>query len=119
MIPVKSNLADYRRIKTDYNLCISCGTCADSCFYYRHEPCVQNIPAYKMRTVLKPLIKKKITKTSDINDIYYNLIWERCVLCGRCYCPIGIDIPFLLSQARMILRENGIYEDYAKNGNCL
>jgi Fe-S oxidoreductase len=30
------------------------------------------------------------------------------VLCGRCYCPFGIDIPNMISFARSILRSQGI-----------
>jgi hypothetical protein len=25
------------------------------------------------------------------------IVWRNCVLCGRCYCPIGIHIPSMIA----------------------
>ena len=114
-VKAKPSAADYKRIRISLELCISCGTCRDSCFIYRNNPCVQNVPAYKVRGTLKPLLKKKINLSVKQVETARDLIWGRCVLCGRCHCPMGIDIPFLLSQARLILRENGISECYERD----
>jgi heterodisulfide reductase subunit C len=43
-----------------------------------------------------------------------DLIWERCVLCTRCYCPVGIDIPDMLALARRVCRSQGVYPQYDK-----
>jgi len=36
------------------------------------------------------------------------LVWEKCVLCTRCYCPFGIDIPGMIAFARSICRSQDV-----------
>jgi L-lactate utilization protein LutB len=36
-------------------------------------------------------------------------VWKNCVLCGRCYCPIGIPVPSMITFARSICRSQGVY----------
>ena len=45
---------------------------------------------------------------AELEEIKIN-VWERCVLCTRCYCPFGIDIPAMISLARSICRSQGVY----------
>ena len=40
------------------------------------------------------------------------IIWRHCVLCMRCYCPLGIDIPSMIAMARSICRSQGVYGVY-------
>ena len=37
------------------------------------------------------------------------IVWRRCVLCTRCYCPLGIDIPEMIALARDICRSQEVY----------
>jgi L-lactate utilization protein LutB len=37
------------------------------------------------------------------------IVWRNCVLCGRCYCPIGIHIPSMIAFARSVLRSQDVY----------
>ena len=54
--------------------------------------------------------KGKVDKL-DLGEMR-DLVWERCVLCTRCYCPMGIDIPEMLSLARRVCRSQGVYPQY-------
>ena len=40
------------------------------------------------------------------------IVWERCVLCTRCYCPLGIDIPDMIALARKVCRSQGVLPHY-------
>ena len=99
-------------LKRHLSMCVSCGACADSCFFYRRDPASFNIPAYKVNGSLRKYIRRKGRLGREELDNMKNLLWGHCVLCGRCYCPMGIDIPSLLARARSLLRERGEYEHY-------
>ena len=66
----------------------------------------------KIYNNLGMLYKKKGRVTKDeLEEIKVN-IWDRCVLCTRCYCPFGIDIPGMITLARSICRSQGIFPSY-------
>ena len=39
------------------------------------------------------------------------MVWRNCVLCGRCYCPIGVHVPSMIAFTRAIFRSQGIYPE--------
>ena len=54
------------------------------------------------------ILARRIELLEEIKE----LIWKNCVLCGRCYCPLGIDIPGMIALARSICRSYGVYGVY-------
>lgn len=70
------------------------------------------MPSYKALTSMKILSKNKERISPEQLDTVRDLIWKKCVLCKRCNCPLGIDIPGIIAYARMICRSCGIYGVY-------
>lgn len=102
-----------QKIKLSLQVCAHCGLCAESCFMFAaNGGHYKYMPAYKMLNSMGVLYKKKgrvdRSRLAAIRDI----VWKDCVLCTRCYCPMGIDIPHLLSLTRQICRSQDIYPDY-------
>ena len=89
--------------------CAGCTLCAESCFLFRnHDGDPRYVPSYKVLKSLGTLYKKRGKVSPAQLEEMRELIWRNCVLCGRCYCPFGIDIPNMIAFARSILRSQGI-----------
>ena len=104
---------DKAKMKLWLRVCAHCGLCAESCFLYTtrgHDPIY--MPSHKFINSIGRLYKKwgKVDRRSleEIGDI----LWNRCVLCMRCYCPFGIDIPEMIALGRRICRTQDIYRTY-------
>ncbi len=103
------------KMKLSLKACAHCTLCAESCFLFmgrNKDP--KYMPSYKFINSVGVLYKNKgnVDKVTlgEIRDI----VWERCVLCTRCYCPIGIDIPEMIALARRVCRSQGVYPQYDK-----
>jgi Fe-S oxidoreductase len=103
-------------IKLSLSACVHCSICSDSCFLFRsHNNDPSYTPSYKAIHSIGRIYKKKARLSDkEYKDIGY-LVWDKCVLCMRCYCPIGISIPSLISTARNVCREKGVYRTYDGN----
>ena len=66
------------------------------------------MPSYKVLKSLGTLYKKRGKVSEAQLEQMKELVWRNCVLCGRCYCPFGIDIPYMIAFTRSILRSQGI-----------
>lgn len=100
-------------IKLSLSACVHCSICADSCFKFtsnKKDPTYT--PSYKAINSIGKIYKKKGKLPDEEYQTIKNLIWDKCVLCMRCYCPIGISIPSLIACARNVCREKGIYRTY-------
>ena len=98
------------RMRTCLQACAGCSLCAESCFLFKekdNDP--QYMPSYKVIQTLGRLYKKRGRVSREDLERMQQLLWRNCVLCGRCYCPFGIDIPNMIAFARGILRTQGIY----------
>ncbi|MBN2401868.1 MAG: (Fe-S)-binding protein [Spirochaetes bacterium] len=104
-------------IKLSLSACVHCSICSDSCFLFNSHNCDPTYtPSYKAINSIGRIYKKKGRISDDEYKEIGHLIWDKCVLCMRCYCPVGISIPILISAARSICREKGIYRTYDGNG---
>jgi len=94
--------------------CSRCSNCAESCFLYANTRDASYIPSHKVFFSLGKLYhaKGKIERRDLENMV--DTIWNKCVLCDRCYCPIGLKIPEMISLARSICRSQGVYKTYDK-----
>lgn len=104
-------------IKMSLKSCVHCSLCADSCFLYRNSGGNPKfIPGYKMLNSIGRMYRSRARLTrKDFEEIKMVLWNSRCVLCMRCYCPMGIDIPYFLGLARTICYSQGVAPDYEKS----
>ena len=98
-----------RTMKLRLAACAGCTLCAESCFLFMKkgkDP--QYMPSYKVLNTLGRLYRKngKVTRTEL--EKMRDLLWKNCMLCERCYCAIGVDLPDMIAFARRILRSQGI-----------
>jgi Fe-S oxidoreductase len=92
--------------------CVHCSICAESCFLYTaHKKDPQYMPSYKVINSLGRLYKKRGNVSREDLEKMKGIVWRNCVLCGRCYCPIGIHVPSMITFARSICRSQGIYPE--------
>lgn len=101
-----------KEMKTFLSICTSCGFCADSCFLYRKHKKPEYMPSYKAINTLGRMFRRRGRIELKELESMRKLLWGNCVMCGRCYCPLGIDISGMISWARTICRSQGIYERY-------
>ena len=97
------------RMKLSLAACAGCSLCAESCFLFvskNQDP--RYMPSYKVVHSLGKLYKKKGNVNWKALEEMKDLVWKNCVLCERCYCPFGIDIPNMIAFTRSILRSQGI-----------
>ncbi len=102
-------------LETALEACARCGLCAEACHYYRAEPKVEHIPAYRaeqLRSVyryehdfLSRLFPawtgaKKLDETTLAN--LTEIAFSQCTLCRRCTvnCPLGVDTPLMMRAIR-------------------
>jgi Fe-S oxidoreductase len=98
-----------KRMSLNLKACAGCSLCAESCFLFElndHDP--RYMPSYKVLNSLGKLYRKRGRATHEQLRDMADLVWRNCALCGRCYCPFGIDIPAMIALTRQILREQNI-----------
>ena len=90
--------------------CVHCTLCAESCFLYKaHDRDPQYMPSYKVIHSLGKLYRKGGKVDRKALEEMKGIVWRNCVLCRRCYCPLGIDVPSMITFARSICRSQGVY----------
>ena len=90
-----------KQIKLGLSMCAHCSLCAESCFLYvtkGNDP--EYMPSYKFINSIGRLYKKKGKVSKQALYEMRDLVFGKCVLCTRCYCPFGIDIPSLITLGR-------------------
>ena len=98
------------KMKRYLSHCAHCSLCAESCFLYmEHHKDPQYMPSYKAINSLGKLYRKPGKVDRKLLTEMKGIVWRNCVLCGRCYCPIGIHIPSMIAFARSILRSQDVY----------
>ena len=112
--PIKLILKQNRKqIKLGLTMCAHCSLCAESCFLFiskGNDP--EYMPSYKFINSIGKLYRKKGRVKKKVLEEIKDLVFEKCVLCTRCYCPFGIDIPSLLTLARDACRTQGLFREY-------
>lgn len=98
------------KMKRFLSYCAHCSLCAESCFLYmKHKKDPKYMPSYKVINSLGRLYKRRGKVDGNLLNEIKGIVWRNCVLCGRCYCPIGIHVPSMIAFARAILRSQDIY----------
>jgi L-lactate utilization protein LutB len=70
------------------------------------------MPSYKVIQSLGKLYKKRGKVDRRFLTDIKGIVWKNCVLCGRCYCPIGINIPSMIAFTRSICRSQDVYPQF-------
>lgn len=105
--------AEKPKMKLWLKVCAHCSLCAESCFLYTvmdRDP--RYMPSHKIIHSIGVLYRKKSRIRREDLDAIGEIVWNRCVLCMRCYCPFGIDIPAMIALGRRICRTQNIYRRY-------
>ena len=105
--------AGRRMVRLSLSACVHCAICADSCFMFRrsgNDPTYS--PSYKAVNSIGRITARRGRLTEAQWAEAQELAWNKCVLCMRCYCPIGISIPTLIARARSACRERGYYRHW-------
>jgi len=112
--PIKLILKQNRKeIKLGLTMCAHCSLCAESCFLFMsNESDPKYMPSYKFINSIGKLYKKKGRVSKQVLEEMQDLVFEKCVLCTRCYCPFGIDIPSLITIGRDACRTQGLFREY-------
>ena len=113
-VPFIRHMLDQKKtqMKIMLQYCARCSNCAKSCFLYVNTGDATYIPSQKVFVSLGKLYRKKgRVQRQDLVNMQ-DTIWDKCVLCERCYCPIGLKIPEMISLARAICRSQGVYKTY-------
>jgi Fe-S oxidoreductase len=96
-------------------VCAHCGLCAESCFLYvSNDRKPEYMPSHKFIHTLGLLYQKKGNVQRDELEHMCHIAWRRCVLCTRCYCPLGINIPEMIQLVRRICRSQDVVPDFEK-----
>ena len=112
---IRSMLEQKKNMEFFLSVCVGCGMCADSCFLYvNHNKDPSYMPSYKAVHSLGKIYRKKGKVSLNELEEMKELVWDKCVLCTRCYCPVGISIPSMISWARSICRSQGVVREYDK-----
>lgn len=101
------------KMKLSLRICVHCGLCAESCFLYMtrgKKP--EYMPSHKIINSIGKLYKKRGKVDTALLEEVKDIAWKRCVLCTRCYCPFGIDIPEMIALARRVCRSQNILPDF-------
>ncbi len=95
-------------------VCAHCSLCAQSCFLFNtREQDPIYMPSHKFINSIGRLYKKKGNVDRQALEEISEIAWKRCVLCTRCYCPLGIDIPEMITLARTICRSQNVVNDFS------
>ncbi|VVS91770.1 electron transfer complex ferredoxin TmcB [Desulfoluna spongiiphila] len=105
------------RLEAYLSTCVHCGLCSDSCHYYLSrdkDPAYS--PAGKVKKSLLALTRsRKITP--EILKEAAIVAFTHCNLCRRCtlYCPLGVDIAYLIAMVRRICFLCGVVPHYIQD----
>jgi len=109
-------------LETALEACARCGICAEACHYYRAEPKVEHIPAYRaeqLRSVYRhehDFLSRLFpiwTRSKKLDGLTLanltEIAFSQCTLCRRCTvnCPLGVDTPLMMRAIRAMASAAG------------
>jgi Fe-S oxidoreductase len=109
-------------LETALEACARCGICAEACHYYRAEPKVEHIPAYRAEQ-LRSIYRHEHDFLSRVFPVWTRskkldertlanlteIAFSQCTLCRRCTvnCPLGVDTPLMMRAIRAMASAAG------------
>jgi Fe-S oxidoreductase len=108
-----------RQVRLSLQACAHCALCAESCFMYRENGRDPTwTPSYKAINSIGRIARTRGELPPAAWGEIRTLAFDRCVLCMRCRCPVGIRIPSLIAAARAACREAGFPRSYDERRNA-
>lgn len=106
------------RFRVYVDTCAHCGVCADGCHFYLsrdHNP--RLTPAAKVKDTIGVMLKKKGKVDRAFIKRACIIAHTECNLCKRCamYCPVGIDIAYMMLVVRRICHLLGVTPKYIQD----
>ncbi len=110
-------------LQSALEVCARCGVCAESCHYYRSEPTLEHVPAYRGETLRQvyryehDFLSRLFpgwTKARKLDETLLaqmtEMAFSQCTLCRRCTfnCPMGVDTPLMMKTIRAMATAAGI-----------
>ncbi len=90
--------------------CMHCSMCAESCFMYMNkgkDP--KYMPSYKVINSVGRLYRRRGRIDRRLLEQIKPIVFRHCVLCQRCYCPVGVSVPRMIALARAVCRAGGVF----------
>ena len=106
------------RFKAYIETCVHCGLCSEAChFYLSHDNDPRFSPVGKVKQTIWPMIRKRGKVDTDFLRQAAIIAHTQCNMCKRCvqYCPMGIDIAYMISIVRRIVHKLGITPLYLQD----
>src|SRR4030067_3325824 len=109
-------------LETALEACARCGICAEACHYYRAEPKVEHIPAYRAEQLgsvyryehdflsrLFPVWTRSKRLDEPTLANLTEIAFSQCTLCRRCTVnwPLGVDTPLMMRAIRAMATATG------------
>jgi Fe-S oxidoreductase len=109
-------------LETALEACARCGICAEACHYYRSEPKLEHVPAYRaeqLRSVYRyehDLLSRLFPAWTGAKKLdepmlarLTEIAFSQCTLCRRCTvnCPLGVDTPLVMRAIRAMASAAG------------
>ncbi len=107
---------------TALEVCARCGICAEACHYYRAEPRLEHVPAYRAERIrriyrfehdflsrLFPAWTRAQRLDESTLASLAEMAFSQCTLCRRCTvnCPLGVDTPLMMRAIRAMASATG------------
>ena len=106
-------------IRLSLQACAHCALCAESCFMFRQSGRDPGFtPSFKAINSIGRIWQTRGRLSEAEYEGIRELVWDRCVLCMRCACPLGISIPSLIALARSACRERGVWRRHTNRRNA-
>jgi Fe-S oxidoreductase len=98
-----------------FTSCVSCGLCAEACFFYKESGDPKHTPIHKL-DLMQRMWSEEYTLLGRVRGLlglnkgisdddlaeWHELVYDTCTLCGRCtlVCPVGNDITLMVRKMR-------------------
>lgn len=103
------------RLKVYAETCVHCGLCSEGCHYFlSHDRDPTFSPAGKVKQTIWEILKHKGKVSPEFIRKGCEIAFTECNLCKRCamYCPLGIDVAYLMLTMRRICHMLGVVPQY-------
>ena len=99
------------RVKVYEQTCMRCGACAKAChFSLSHPDDASYTPVAKLDKTIFKMVRESGKLNAEQMRGIAQIAFTECNMCRRCihYCPVGVDIAYLMSLVRRICNKLGI-----------
>ena len=99
------------RVKVYEQTCMRCGACAKAChFSLSHPDDASYTPVAKLDKAIFKMVRESGKLNAEQMRGIAQIAHTECNMCRRCihYCPVGVDIAYLMSLVRRICNKLGI-----------